>query len=415
MTGRRKGTPCACEGGSGCGDSCGNKIRKINGISPDPAGAFEIEAGDGIQIEDIENGIRLSTVIDPSIFVTLATVQEITAKKTFKSELIADNEHSIGGNMTANIDIVMQNEQGVVPTDHAHFGSLRFLDKTGYPDAAINYSISTSGSKFFSMGWFGDGLGTIDIGRSTATGDIYARAPWRPYNPTNSRDIVTIGMLNTDISIAGAKTIENNVTVQGVTAQIKSTNIATEDAPTSNLGGTRLQFVPNNALIGDYSKYIAQLVPFHEINATELTTYVKRIDGGTTHTANMGLSVKSDGTKYLHAPSRAYNSANVDDVVTIGSLASNPNVVHMTGNEDIAGQKIFTNVANGFKVPIATRDTVNSGTSKRNDVTFYAENGDILGRFSFYIGTNNTRTMYLQIWNPTTQALVDIPLGSVTP
>ena len=44
---------------------------------------------------------------------------------------------------------------------------------------------------------------------------------------------------------------------------------------------------------------------------------------------------------WLTTSYRPYNSANVNDVVTIGSLAANPNVVHTIGNETINGSKLF--------------------------------------------------------------------------
>ena len=51
MTGRRKGTPCACETDPcSCGSSKGKCIRTINNLSPDPNGDFFIEAGSGITI-----------------------------------------------------------------------------------------------------------------------------------------------------------------------------------------------------------------------------------------------------------------------------------------------------------------------------------------------------------------------------
>ena len=399
MTGRRKGTPCACEGGSGCGDSCGNKIRKINGISPDPAGAFEVEAGSGRQIEDIENGIRLSTVVDPDDFVTLDTVQEITAKKTFKSELIADNEHSIGGNMTANIDIVMQNEQGIVPTDHSHFGSLRFLDKTGYPDAAINYSIGTSGSKFFSMGWFGDGLGTIDIGRSTATGDIYARAPWRPYNDTNSRDIVTIGMLNTDISIAGAKTWTG---IHNWSNPLTVTTVASDcfRQKNSNLPANRATFGTNNIDIGVLSLSNATGDNFSQIEYVETAgsnrNMVLRIFSPTNN-AWKGITIRDDGSNstYVTAPTRTYNSANTNDVVTIGSLAANPNVVHTTGNEDISCTKRFFSFgvkSTSFKYSESPATTVWVNSMLVSDM-----NNDTAGVIEYGIRQNGNRLFRLRL------------------
>ena len=44
-----------------------------------------------------------------------------------------------------------------------------------------------------------------------------------------------------------------------------------------------------------------------------------------------------DGTEYVVLPYRTYNSANVNDAVTIGSLAANPSVIHATGNEFKSG------------------------------------------------------------------------------
>ena len=64
-----------------------------------------------------------------------------------------------------------------------------------------------------------------------------------------------------------------------------------------------------------------------------------------------------DGTEYAVCPTRTYNSANTNDVVTIGSLAANPNVVHTTGNETAYGIKDYPNGINVSHV------TLRSGTS----------------------------------------------------
>ena len=62
MTGRRKGTPCACETDPcSCGSSKGKCIRTINNLSPDPNGDFFIEAGSGITItQTSDNGFEVS-------------------------------------------------------------------------------------------------------------------------------------------------------------------------------------------------------------------------------------------------------------------------------------------------------------------------------------------------------------------
>ena len=63
---RRKGVPCSCESDS---LKCGNKIRKIDGISPDPNGEFTIEAGNGIGISTGENKITIINQSMASSFV----------------------------------------------------------------------------------------------------------------------------------------------------------------------------------------------------------------------------------------------------------------------------------------------------------------------------------------------------------
>lgn len=63
---RRKGVPCSCESDS---LKCGNKVRKIDGISPDPNGEFTIEGGNGISINTGENKIVIINDAIASSFV----------------------------------------------------------------------------------------------------------------------------------------------------------------------------------------------------------------------------------------------------------------------------------------------------------------------------------------------------------
>ena len=93
------------------------------------------------------------------------------------------------------------------------------------------------------------------------------------------------------------------------------------------------------------------------------------------HSSNSGIVTVDllEGTqKALEVVNqRAYDSGNVDDIVTIGSLASNPNVVHTTGNETIAGQKSFSN-----NIILQTGCTISYGTSgTRKETVLSAANG----------------------------------------
>ena len=61
MTGRRKGTPCACDTDPcSCGSSKGKCIRAINNVSPDPNGDLTLTAGAGISITPETAGLRIT-------------------------------------------------------------------------------------------------------------------------------------------------------------------------------------------------------------------------------------------------------------------------------------------------------------------------------------------------------------------
>ncbi len=71
MTGRRKGTPCACEmDPCSCGSSKGKCVRAVNNVSPDPNGDFYIIAGSGIGIQQTgDDEITIVNTATPDSFV----------------------------------------------------------------------------------------------------------------------------------------------------------------------------------------------------------------------------------------------------------------------------------------------------------------------------------------------------------
>ena len=60
--------------------------------------------------------------------------------------------------------------------------------------------------------------------------------------------------------------------------------------------------------------------------------------------ASMSVDINDNGDQYATAPYRAYNSAHTNEIVTIGSLAANPSVIHATGNETKSGNFEITGV-----------------------------------------------------------------------
>jgi len=115
------------------------------------------------------------------------------------------------------------------------------------------------------------------------------------------------------------------------------------------------------------------------------------------------VSLACDSSEaWFTAPFRAYNSANVNDVVTIGSLAANPNVVHTTGNETVSGYKVFTNdlsISEEYNPYFVTQtNNIPSRSALGSASTYYtrwewrAANGDVLGAIQFVHNANSNST-----------------------
>lgn len=123
---RRKGVPCSCESDS---LKCGNKVRKIDGISPDPNGEFTIEAGNGIAINTGENKIVIINNAIASSFVAGDNIEinpsgddlEIRVKDDISVDNVdvaqdvdvtgdvnVSNDVNIGGDLNIAGDIIQQ-------------------------------------------------------------------------------------------------------------------------------------------------------------------------------------------------------------------------------------------------------------------------------------------------------------------
>ena len=115
MTGRRKGTPCACSDDCGCSSSKGKCIRAINNVSPDPNGDFSVNAGTGIIISGDENGIVIANGMpDPASLIAGDNI-EITAIGD-DLEIALTQNPVINGDLTVNGDII---QNGAAYETHA--------------------------------------------------------------------------------------------------------------------------------------------------------------------------------------------------------------------------------------------------------------------------------------------------------
>jgi len=163
-------------------------------------------------------------------------------------------------------------------------------------------------------------------------------------NPTTLAGYGIIDAVNTtgdQTGIAGAKTFLNQLSVKSnsVTQPYRFLN--------QNLPILRRNFGSVNidnsmvAIANDDGEVFSD-VEYKETANTARSVGIRLFSP--TMNAWRGIELKDDGSSntYVTCPTRTYNASNTNDIVTIGSLASNPSVVHTTGNETIAGNKTFT-------------------------------------------------------------------------
>ena len=117
------------------------------------------------------------------------------------------------------------------------------------------------------------------------------------------------------------------------------------------------------------------------------------------------LRAKPDGTSYAELDNvRAYASGNTKDIVTQGALASNPELVHTTGNETVAGIKTFR-AGGTTPISIIQHSGVNidnplsAQIQNINFVDFEDTNGNELCRFIIQRRQDESTAFYLQVKN----------------
>lgn len=222
---RRKGIPGDC-----CGDTCGNKVRKINGISPDPNGEFNISAGAGVGITEDENGIIIDASAASGVLtingeapdadgnfdgvVTVGDAQDIKGLKTFKTPIgpFIQVSHPYPGSATDYADIdqyvnnILSNRIRMQRNGTTNENSIQLMPR--------NITGGTGGLP-------------LSVNFNPATNKMYAMAPVRDYDPINENDIVTIGSLkqSTDvmrtenvIPLNGGIFLQKNIVIPDISA-----------------------------------------------------------------------------------------------------------------------------------------------------------------------------------------------------
>ena len=343
---RRKGTPNGC-----CGDTCGNKVRKINGISPDPNGEFSISAGTGVEIIEDVNGIT----IDASRAAGVLTIngQSPDADGNFDG-VITGQPGSIGTNLKP----IKINALGrAVPVDNNLVDTVsgqiiqgeKVFDSNTYTTIGIRSS-RVSG-KLGGINFKDGSNNVISTFEVDVDGDVhFENKPntgvmidnQRAYDANNETDIVTVKtMKDNAVTIADNQTITGHKTIQNATLTVQSTNypnifVKDTDSYIGDNANSEL-----GALVGrdKNDKRLAECRFYKGYDSIEWSQarLVAYDPNNLSDNSSLAVFNKGSSNKYSTTAYRTYNSSNVSDIVTIGSLASNPNVVHTTGNEEMSG------------------------------------------------------------------------------
>ena len=165
-------------------------------------------------------------------------------------------------------------------------------------------------------------VGTANVGTDTKPIKLVGGVPTAVTN-----DLV-------DVSSAQTITEQKNFRHDDLNIVLSNPNFVKGTIPTANKWCTILFRDPNNVDMG----YIGQVI---NTGTGDGEIRMRLYDYDKSYNTTVSIHADHDGNKYMTIPYRAYNSANVNDAVTIGSLAANPNVVHTTGNETVNGLTTF--------------------------------------------------------------------------
>lgn len=291
---RRKGTPCSCEC-SPCSPR-NDGIRTINNQYPDPNREFSINAGEGVSIDPDGNGIRIGIrLASPMVFRgTVGTGGTITA-------LPSANADNLGWTYVA----ITSGSTPDTPPKSYNVGDMIISN-------SVEWSVVPSGDD--PVDW-----SQIQNKPTTVAG----------YGIT---DAVDTGSAQT---ITGGKTLTNTTVLErtGLIVAIDGTD-SYNTSPASQIA-ERVRYRDVN------DQEQASIDFDHNTDGSKRISMYLRGQSGNWQGIPFRVIKDASDNEYCVAPVRSYNSANTSDLVTIGSLASNPNVVHKIGNEYIDGTKGF--------------------------------------------------------------------------
>ena len=335
---RRKGTPCACD----CADPCGNKVRKINGISPDPNGRFTIAAGPGIGITEDQNGITIDAA-------------------------------AASGVLTIN---------GQSPDSDGDFSPVIETINGQSPDANGDFSPVVQTINGQSPDADGDLSGLIE-GSGNIGGDL------KPIKIVNGEAIAVINEL---VDVATQQTIKKLKILESTISADILLALRTNKTYVSGI-----QYSPQIEFDADDTNEKNGVIGSERTSATNSRMFLD-VHDPVTGIWKGGLYLITDGTDaWVECPRRTYNALNTNDVVTIGSLQASSDVVHRTGNETISDSKTFTETVYRQTSQINRTDTSRTSDVYINGFFLMDVNNVPFGGIEFGMGSNGNRVIRLRL------------------
>jgi hypothetical protein len=164
-------------------------------------------------------------------------------------------------------------------------------------------------------------------------------------------------------TIAGIKTF-TGVSINTTKWRIKNANEGISTTPSAQVQTQPKDIVDAN----DAQIYFEQMLT----NTDGSRAWRQNLYGTGGHRKILHMQVGADGTGYLTAPWRTYNTLNADDVVTIGTLKQSTDVVHTSGAETIQGTKTFYAYSEFSEVAIKSGRT---GSDNIGGIGFFNASG----------------------------------------
>ena len=458
MTGRRKGTPCACETDPcSCGSSKGKCIRTINNLSPDPNGDFFIEAGSGITItQTSDNGFEVSfdgtlpsnpliykgtvgsggtvavlPAADPdNIGWCYIAIEAATTPVTYEvgDVLISDGytwQVVPSGDEIINIVTSWQAtpDDQHVPSEKLVKDSLDGkVDKLITPIVGVYAHTSATQNEIRAS--INAGAGTVMLRNSAGRSNVKDVSA-----DTDSDEIINVRTLNrrlTDGSVSkiGTANVGSDTKpiklVAGVPTAVTDDLVSTTGAQTVagvktftdiiNETANYPSIIMKSNVIGITDRVGTAINPhsisFQDKNGAYAAGIIHRYYTDGAHRINMEVYSENsnlkqfnfwalaDGTTYATVPNRTYNASNTTDIVNIALLDGYTPMLRTSNNQVFTGIKKAG--ANGFiRKQSGTLDLTTPPAGTVTDETYVLEDKNGVTWISdFNSYTENSQTIY---------------------